>query len=114
MIVKVYTKILKALGYTVVAMTDPLEAYEVFSQSPDKFDIVLTDMNMPHMSGLELTRAILSQRPDLPVILITGLGDTIANDAITEIGFRELLLKPVRRQALGESVRRALNENKAD
>jgi PAS domain S-box-containing protein len=107
-------KILERLGYEVVAGTDSLEALEVFSAQPERFDLVITDQTMPHMTGDILARKILLLRPDIPIILCTGFGQA-SSGALTEaatraIGIREVIRKPVERSEMARAIRRVLDE----
>ena len=88
-------QVLSKLGYDVVAVTDSREALERIKQIPHEIDLVLTDMAMPHMNGLDLSRQIKAIRPDLPIILCTGFSGGITEDMIKNIGILEILMKPV-------------------
>lgn len=107
-------KILERLGYEVVAGTDSLEALEVFRAQPERFDLIITDQTMPHMTGDNLARKILQLRPDIPIILCTGFGQA-SSGALTEaaaraIGIREVVRKPVERSEMARIIRRVLDE----
>jgi CheY-like chemotaxis protein len=109
-------KILERLGYEVVAGTDSLEALEVFRAQPERFDLVITDQTMPHMTGETLARLILQLRPDLPIILCTGFGQA-SSGALTEaaaraIGIREVIRKPVERSEMARIIRRVLDKKR--
>lgn len=105
-------KRLERLGYKVTMHTGSVEALESFQSSPDEFDLVITDYNMPRMNGADLARSILSLRPKLPVILVTGYGNAISTEGVAAIGIRELLMKPTTMKTLGEAVSRALEVKK--
>ncbi|MBV1906669.1 MAG: response regulator [Pseudomonadales bacterium] len=79
-------------GYKVHAFVDAQSALECFKESPDEFDILLTDNFMPYMSGLDLAHAIKEIRPDLPIVLISGFIDKPA-DTDPSIDYR--VMKPV-------------------
>jgi nitrogen-specific signal transduction histidine kinase/CheY-like chemotaxis protein len=107
-------KILERLGYEVVAGTDSLEALEVFRAQPERFDLIITDQTMPHMTGDTLARKILQLRPDIPIILCTGFGQA-SSGALTEAaaratGIREVVRKPVERSEMARIIRRVLDE----
>ena len=72
---------LERLGYTATAMTDSTRALKVFSEDPSRFDLVITDQAMPHMTGVQLSKKILMMRPDIPIILCTGHSDTISPES---------------------------------
>jgi CheY-like chemotaxis protein len=102
---------LKRMGYDVVTLKDSLEAYEVFLKAPSDFDLVITDLTMPKLSGIELANKLMDIRSDIPVILCTGFNDVIDEDAAKSMGIRELLLKPASTSELKTAIGRAL-ENK--
>jgi signal transduction histidine kinase/CheY-like chemotaxis protein len=89
-------KALELLGYAVTAMQDSRTAEEIFSKKPDQFDLLILDLNMPHLNGFELAERIFEIRADIPVILTTGFADLIDAKKIEELGFHSLLLKPYR------------------
>ena len=76
---------LERLGYEVTGFTDPVEALAFFRSSPDQFDLVITDMTMPHMTGDRLTQEILKIRSDMPIILCTGHSSKISEEKAKEI-----------------------------
>ncbi len=88
-------QMLRRLGYDVEVATGSMEALERFESCPDDFDLVITDMTMPHLRGDELARAVMDVRPDMPVILCTGYSDMINKEKARGMGIREVLEKPV-------------------
>ncbi len=94
MVAQVMTSGLQRQGFRVITHTDSRKALADFSQTPDLFDVVVTDQIMPHMSGVRLTRKIHEMRPDLPVILFTGFRDSFHETQAREAGVVEFLLKP--------------------
>jgi PAS domain S-box-containing protein len=106
-------EILERLGYQVTAVMDPIEALEIFRSQPHRYDLVYTDMTMPHMNGLTLSRKLLEIRPEIPIILYTGLGDLMDADEIEMSGIRAFLKKPILVEELAQTIRRVLtNESK--
>ena len=101
--------ILQRLGYTVTIRTSSLEALELFMEQPQKFDLIITDMTMPNMTGDELSRRLLDIRPDIPVILCTGYSERISKEKARQIGIREFILKPIVMRKLGTAVRDLLD-----
>lgn len=77
-----------------------LKALDLFAADPEAFDQVLSDMDMPQMTGEELTRRLLAIRPDLSVILCTGFSERIKNENPQEKGIRAVLMKPFQRGSL--------------
>ena len=103
------TVILEGLGYQVTKQTESKEALKVFQNTPRDFDLILTDMNMPHMSGLDLGLQIHSIRPDIPIILCSGFSEIIDGPKTKDMGIQEYLMKPVQRGKLAVAVREALD-----
>jgi PAS domain S-box-containing protein len=99
---------LKRLGYDVATAIDSLEALKLFRNTPDEFDLVITDHTMPRMTGVELAPKLMEIRPDIPVILCTGFSDVIDEQEAKAMGIRGLLLKPASIKELGSAIRRAL------
>jgi PAS domain S-box-containing protein len=103
---------LKRLGYKVEASTNPLDALELFRSQPDKFDLVITDMTMPQMTGEKLIKEILSVRSDIPIILCTGFSEKIDEEKAAAIGAVEYIEKPVDKHDFALKVRRVLDGKK--
>ena len=101
---------LARLGYRVTARTDSVEALGLFRQTPDEFDVVITDMTMPAMTGDILAAKILSIRPDIPVIVCTGYSERIDSEVIKKIGIKELAMKPIAMKDMAEMIRRVLDK----
>ena len=103
-------QILKQLGYEVVANKSSLQALDLFRAEPDKFDLVITDMTMPHMTGDKLARELMKIRPDIPVILCTGHSRLVSEEKAKEIGIKAFVMKPLAMRNLAETVRKVLDE----
>ena len=102
-------RMLEHLGYRVSATNDPVEALDLFRSDPDGFDLIVTDYTMPRMTGFDLTEEILRIRPDIPVILCTGYGESVTREKARNAGIRVFLVKPLTRQDLAEAVRHVLD-----
>ncbi|MEW6667017.1 MAG: PAS domain S-box protein [Thermodesulfobacteriota bacterium] len=100
--------ILEGLGYRVTATKSSREALEIFRDRPDQFDLVITDMTMPDMTGSELARHMLKIRADVPIILCTGYSDIITPERARDMGIREFLVKPIPLRNLAEAIRKTL------
>ena len=100
---------LEYLGYEVVAETSSVEALHLFRTQPDRFDLVITDMTMPHMTGDRLATELLRIRPDIPIILCTGFSEGMTEERVKKIGIRESLMKPLVIQMIAEKARKVLN-----
>jgi len=88
-------QMLGRLGYRVTAFTHSFEAWQAFQKQPQSFDLLITDMTMPTMTGDELARRVLDLRPDLPVVLCTGYSERITEEAAEALGIRGFVMKPV-------------------
>ena len=106
-------RMLERLGYQVTAKTNALEALELFGRHPDEFDLVITDMTMPDLTGDILARKLIAIRPDIPIIVCTGYSERINPDIVQEIGIRELAMKPVVMKDIAQMIDRVLS-NKDD
>jgi len=102
---------LERLGYQVEARTNPIDALELFRADPDQFDLVITDMTMPHITGDKLIKEILIIRPDIPTILCTGFSERIDEEKAKETGIRGYIEKPFDRGTLSRMVRNVLDHS---
>ncbi|MCI5124348.1 MAG: response regulator [Candidatus Electrothrix sp. AR5] len=109
-VVDITRYMLMQLGYKVTVETDSSAAWELFDRQPDVFDLVVTDMAMPKISGIELATKILKRRPNVPVILCTGFSEMINEEKAKSLGIKAYLMKPVLRSKLAASVRQVLGE----
>lgn len=100
---------LSEMGYQVQASADAEAMIAALRAAPDDFDLVITDLTMPGISGVDFARQVLAVRPDLPVILTTGYNATLTADCLQKLGISEMLLKPLSMHSLGAAVRRALD-----
>jgi PAS domain S-box-containing protein len=105
-------KTLEYLGYEVVVRTSSLEALELFRAKADQFDLVITDMTMPNMTGEGLAREILGIRPGMPIILCTGFSEHMSGEKAKALGIREFVMKPLVMVDLAKAIRKALDSRK--
>ncbi|MBW2435388.1 MAG: response regulator [Deltaproteobacteria bacterium] len=108
-IVSMERQMLENLGYKVTARTDSIEALNEFSKQPQNYDLVITDMTMPRMSGDELARKLLDVKPDIPVILCTGFNEDITEEKALEMGIQKFIMKPVIKNDLATTIRSVLD-----
>lgn len=101
--------LLNGLGYDVIATTSSVDALEIFKAQPESFDLVLTDMTMPKMTGLELSREVLKIRHDIPIILCTGYGLGLTEPMIRKTGIRKMVMKPMISSELATAINKVLN-----
>jgi CheY-like chemotaxis protein len=104
---------LTALGYRVTAHASALEALADFLNHPLDFDVMLTDLTMPGMSGADLADRVRKVRPDLPIVMATGYGHVMSEERARELGIRPLLQKPFTMAVLGEAIQDALQSVRA-
>ncbi len=102
-LLKIGKKYLTKIGYQVMTQFNPVEALKMFKSNPNDYDIVITDMKMPEMSGDILRTKIKEIRPDIPIILCSGFADPN-----TDSEFDKILLKPVKFDKLAQSIRSTL------
>ena len=103
-------ELLEGLGYLVETRVDPIDAIEAFRLNPLKYDLLITDWTMPQMTGGKLARKVREIRPDIPIILCTGLTAAIDDAELTEIGISHVLPKPVTLNRLAVAVARVLED----
>lgn len=111
-VVKTYCKILEHLGYRVVAHTGGRDALAAFLSSPEAFDLVITDLIMPDLSGEKLSAKIAKVRPDLPILLITGSSRGISEQEASSLGVKGCISKPLMIHDLSQRIRKALDKDK--
>lgn len=108
-IVEIICRYLKKAGFAVQGMTDSRLALESLQADPSAFDLLLTDFDMPFLSGATLCKNVLALRPNLPVLMVTGYDRHVSGKHLSDLGVGELLMKPLDRQALLMAVRRLLS-----
>ena len=108
-ILKMEAQILGRLGYCVTPVSGSMEALDVFKETPDSFDLVISDMTMPDMTGLQLANEIKAIRPDIPIIICTGFSDQINDENFTEMGIQGYVVKPVITKEFVQTIRAVLN-----
>jgi len=100
--------ILERLGYTITTRTSSIEALEAFRNNPGGFDLVITDMTMPNMTGKELAMELMAIRSNIPVILCTGFSEKIGERRAREIGIRAFVMKPIVTSQIANTIREVL------
>jgi PAS domain S-box-containing protein len=103
------SRMLHSLGYTVTTCDSGNNALQVFGTNPNAFDMVITDLAMPGITGIVLAGKLLKLRPEIPVIIATGFSDTLSPDQVRVAGIREMVMKPLRFDDLATVVRRVLD-----
>jgi len=104
---------LKSLGYTPTVTHSSPDALKLFKKNPFGFDLVITDMTMPQMTGYILAGELIRIRPGIPVIIATGYSEKISEETARELGVRALVMKPLNRLELAQAIRTALDSKAA-
>ncbi|MBC8391923.1 MAG: response regulator, partial [Deltaproteobacteria bacterium] len=110
---RAYSIIIKSLGYSVISCANPVEALEMVRDRPDKFDLVITDMTMPQMTGDRLAKKLMQIRFGLPVILCTGYHQRISENEAIEMGISAFLMKPLIKKDLAKTIRKVLDAGRS-
>jgi len=100
------------LLYQVTSRTSSIEALEAFRADSDKFDMVITDMAIPNMSGDKLSVELTKIRPDISILLCTGFSESMTEEKAVSLGIKGYLLKPILKKHLAQKIRNVLDKNK--
>ncbi len=109
-IARAVVDLLGRLGYRVTMHTDPRAAWSAFDRAPTEFDLVVTDLTMPHWTGLELARRLLARRPDVPIVLSTGHGGAWTPESVRMLGLRSMIGKPLTVTSLAREIHAILGD----
>ncbi len=112
-VVRLETQILERLGYKVTFRTSSSDALEAFRASPNSFDLIISDMAMPHMTGIELAQEIVKIHPGIPIIVCSGFSEKLTEEKAKAFGINGLLMKPVSKHEMARVIRRVLDEAKS-
>nr|WP_320012999.1 PAS domain S-box protein [uncultured Desulfobulbus sp.] len=104
---------LSLLGYSVEVHASSMQTLQQFKQTPMDYDLLISDLTMPEMTGTDLAQRILAIRPSLPIILCTGFSETITEENASHFGIAQLLLKPINIEDMASAVHRVLAQNDA-
>ncbi|HLN55159.1 MAG TPA: ATP-binding protein [Bacteroidales bacterium] len=104
-------KMLENLGYKVTIKTDSLAALDDFKTDPDKYALLVTDQNMPELTGTDLAFRMKETRPELKVIIITGFADNLSGEVLARCGVSDVILKPMVLDDFSKTIRRVLDSN---
>ena len=108
-LVDIGKQLLERLGYEVTTRTSSIEALELFQAQPNKFDLVITDMTMPNMTGEKLARELVAIRRDIPIILCTGFSEHINEAKAKAIGIQKFVMKPFVMREMAKAIRQVLD-----
>jgi len=108
-LIQLFNRMLTLIGYQVKAFTDPLMAVEAFESDPDIFDLVLTDMTMPGMTGADFIRVVKAIRNDIPVMVCTGHSALMDEQKARESGIAAFVMKPISLKEMSQAIRKVLD-----
>jgi len=109
-IMRLEKQMLERLGYKVSAHASSMEALRAFGVRPDDFDLVISDMSMPNLTGDQLVKELKSIRPDIPVIICTGYSERINKTRAERLGINGFLMKPIVKSKMARTVRKVIDE----
>jgi len=110
MITSLFQSILNRFGYQSFIFNDGSEALDFIAKQPEAFDLLITDMTMPQMNGLDLSLKARAIRPNLPIILCTGYSKLISEEQAQDLGIDVFLMKPFSIEDLFSAMRKALGK----
>ncbi|CCK82091.1 PAS domain-containing hybrid sensor histidine kinase/response regulator [Desulfobacula toluolica] len=108
-IVEMAEAMLTYMGYRPETRNNPVDALALFKSNPHGFDLVITDMTMPHMSGIQLSEKLMAIRPDIPIIIATGYSALVDEKRAKTLGIRACLMKPIIMAELSKTIRKVLD-----
>ena len=103
-------KMLTHLGYKVETSLNPLQALDLFKSKPDEYDLVITDMTMPQMTGAKLSKKLMEIRSDIPVIICTGHSSLIDEEKAIQFGIAGYVMKPMSMPTIAKTIRKVLDK----
>jgi len=113
-VTKLLNKMLKALGYQTTIANSSQVGFDLFQKNPEQYQLLITDLTMPEMTGLELAERIHQINPDMPVIMVTGYGNRVKQDDKERAGITQLIGKPILLSEISQSVRNLLDRMKKE
>ncbi len=108
-LLKMGKQMLERLGYEAVIEVNSTKALEIFREHPDNFDLVITDMTMPGLTGIQLATELMTIRGDIPIVLCTGFSALINEEEAKAVGIREFIMKPLVMRDLATTIRKVLD-----
>jgi len=109
-ITKMVKRMFERLGYKVETATTPQDALELFRSNPDHFDLVITDMTMPQMTGVKLSEKLMEIRSDIPIIICTGHSALVDEEKAKELGLAAYVMKPINMLETAQTIRKVLDK----
>jgi CheY-like chemotaxis protein len=111
-LVDIGTEIIEGLGYRVTSFSQSPEALAYLSAHARQVDLVVTDLTMPKLTGIDLAKALHTQQAQIPVLLCTGHNEGLTGEDLQSIGIETIILKPITMHNLALQVRAALDRDK--
>jgi len=108
-LLNIVKKMLERLGYRVVPRSNGREALEAFKADPNAFDVVITDLTMPGMTGIQLARELIKTEPEIPIIICTGFNEGINREHLRNLGMQGFIMKPYSSEKLNHAIRDILD-----
>ena len=108
-ITQMVKRMFERLGYKVQTATTPQEALDRFTLNPNHFDLVITDMTMPQMTGVKLSEKLMDIRPDIPIIICTGHSALVDEEKAKELGLAAYVMKPIEIREIAQTIRKILD-----
>jgi len=105
-LIRLIARMLGRLGYKVIGETNPVRALELFRSNPGNYDVIVTDLAMPQLSGFDLSMQLLAIRPEIPIVMISGFLRPQDYERAMELGLRDLILKSAAIDELSEALNR--------
>lgn len=102
-------QMLERLGYRIASFTSSTDALAAFKTDPLQFDLVVTDMNMPDVNGMQLAKKLIAVRPQIPIVICTGFSERINKENVSALGIKGLLMKPLVMSDLAHKIREVLD-----
>lgn len=113
-IVNIAKELLTFYGYKITIFRDGLQALEGFEKHPDDYDLIVTDMSMPNMNGLELAQRVKEIRPEIPIVLCSGFSAIINKEEALKKGVTRYLQKPLAMDHVARIIREVLDKNRKE
>ena len=110
-LVGIIKDMLEDCGYKVTATTNPVEALNLFMENPDNYDVVISDMTMPVLTGDKLSEEILRIKKDTPIIICTGYSESVTESKLKDLGVSKKLTKPFNLETLSQAIREVMNKD---
>ena len=110
LVIEVLQEMLEIQGYRITTADGSMKALETFRKAPRDFDLVITDMTMPKLTGDRLSQEIKKIRTDIPIILCTGYSDKLADKSALDFGVQDFMVKPIKQADLVKTVRNVLDK----